>query len=93
MPAGVSVGTFELLARTMMWPPIWSSVVADDASVKEVARCGFPAVRADNGLGMTRERVPVAVGEVPVAWRAFVAVLTKDWLERKKNFLSAICFI
>ena len=36
---------------------------------------------------------PLAVGEVPEAWRAFVAILTKGWLERKKNFLSTVCLI
>ena len=61
MPAGVSVETFTLSARNMMWPPICTPVVADVALA------------------------PLAVGEVPVAWRAFVAVLTKDWLERKKT--------
>ena len=69
MPAGVSVGTFTLSARNMMWSPLCTPVVADVA----------PA--------------PLSVGEVPVAWRAFVAILTKDWLERKKNFLSAVFFI
>ena len=61
MPAGLSVGTFTLSARNMMWPPLWSSVVADNASVTEVAHGGgIPAVHADTGLGMTRERVLVA---------------------------------
>ena len=85
MPAGVSVGTFTLSARTMMWSPICTPVVADDASVTEVACCGVPA---DIGLRMTRLPValaPLAVGELPVAWRAFVAILTKDLLERKKT--------
>ena len=48
----------------------------------------IPAVHADTGLRMTRVPIalaPRALGEVPVAWRAFVAVLTKDLLERKKT--------
>ena len=58
------------------------------ASVTEVVHGGIPAVHADNGLRMTLVPIalaPRALGEVPVAWRACVAVLTKDWLERKKT--------
>ena len=90
MPVHLCFGTIALPARNIMWSHLWSSIVADDASVTEVARGGVPAVLADTSLGMTRERVPVAlaplaVGEVPVAWCAFVAILTKDLLERKKT--------
>ena len=87
MPVHLCFGTIALPARNIMWSHLWSSIVADDASVTEVARGGVPAVLADTGLRMTRERVPVAlaplaVGEVPVAWRALVALATKGWVDR-----------
>ena len=86
MPTGLCVGTFALSALDLIWSHLWSSVVADDAFVTEVAHGRVTAVVANAGLRVARVCVTVAlallaVGEVPVAWLALVALPTKRWLE------------
>ena len=86
MPAGLCVGTFAFPALDLIWSYLWSSVVADDAFVAEVAHGRVTAVVADASLWVARVCVTVAlallaVGEVPVARLALVALPTKRWLE------------
>ena len=86
MPTGLCVGTFAFPALDLVWSYLWSSVVADDAFVTEVAHGRVTAVVANAGLWVARVCVPVAlallaVGEVPVAGLALVALPTKRWLE------------
>ena len=86
VPARLRVWTLALSALDLISSYLWSSVVADDAFVTEVAHGRVTAVVADASLWMARVSVTVAlallaVGEVPVARLALVALPTKRWLE------------
>ena len=86
VPAGFCVWTLALSALDLIGSYLWSSVVADDTFVTEVAHSCIPAVVADTSLWVAGVGVPVAfallaVGEVPVARLALVALPTKRRLE------------
>ena len=86
MPAGLCVWTLTLSALDLISSHLWSSVVANDTFVTEVAHSCIPTVVADASLRVAGVGVPVAfallaVGEVPVAGLTLVTLPTKGWLE------------
>ena len=86
MPAGLRVWTLALSALDLISSHLWSSVVANDTFVTEVAHSCIPTVVADPSLRVAGVSVPVAfallaVGEVPVAGLTLVTLPTKGWLE------------
>ena len=83
--ARLCVGTLALSTLNLIISDLWSSVVADDTFVTEITHSCIPAVVADASLRVACVCVSVAfallaVGEVPVAGLALVALPTKGWL-------------
>ena len=95
VPARLRVWTLALSALDLISSYLWSSVVADDTFVTEIAHSCIPTVIADASLRVAGVCVSVAfallaVGEVPVAGLALVALPTKGWLQSVALALACV---
>ena len=95
VPASLCVWTLALSALNLIRSNLWSSIVADDTFVTEVAHSCIPAVVANTSLWVAGVGVPVAfallaVGEVPVAGLTLVTLPTKGWLESVALALACV---
>ena len=95
MPAGLCVWTLALSTLDLIRSYLWSSVVAYDTFVTEVAHRCISTVIADASLWVAGVRVPVAfallaVGEVPVTGLTLVTLPTKGWLKSVALALTGV---